>query len=734
VARSGVRIRANATSAFTARWRGAAVVVAAIALAVSGSAVALAVPPGGGGTGGDVGGGGSGGGGGTGVDCVGVATTSLSVSTATILYGQSVVVSWSVQVPSGCVVQRSVFGAGFSGTVDANGSRTVTPGALGFTSWRVHLSAAGGVSSDPATVSTTVLPVPGTPAVAAVRNAGGQLALMMADSASRLTVGVQRSPGNGYLVSQTGETMSTVAAEINTAGRIEYFGVNGYGQIFSSLQDSPGSAGRSAWTPMEGALRSIAAARNADGRLEIFGANVFGMIFHRAETSPASNSWSPWVQYGGALTEVAAETNADGRIEVFGVNAAGEIYHCWQTAPNASTWSDWSRLDGTLGSIAVARNRDGRLEIVGVNGTGLRGRVQSSPGATTWSAWTDVPGGHGGQVAAETNADGRIEMINIDSSGQQWHRSQLHPGEQAWTDWTPLAQAVVNPDPVLCTAYAVCRFGDVNGDGLQDAVGFTKSSEPEPARGDVWVSLDNADTGFQPQRKWSDSACLDGDTCDLADVDGDGRADAVVFARSAVAGDDGDVWVSRSTGDGFGPPQKWTDSFCGAGETCRAADVNADHRADVIAFAPSGPDRGHAWVALNNGTGLDPAQLWATNTGCVDDTMCEMVDFDNDGRADAIAKSPRDTGDGKVWVARSTGSGFATPTKESPPVADTFATNQHNYTCSFLAVRYGNEMGWWLFWDYLWDWTGIDYFKDRMDDHMKTSERIRLTGHEQGCW
>ncbi|MFM9542228.1 tectonin domain-containing protein, partial [Streptomyces turgidiscabies] len=91
---------------------------------------------------------------------------------------------------------------------------------------------------------------------------------------------------------------------------------------------------------------SIAAARNADGRLQVFGSNSAGQIYTRSQTS-IGGSWSAWVQLDGGLTQVAAETNANGRIELFGVNSAGQVWHRSQASPGGS-WSAWIQFDGAL--------------------------------------------------------------------------------------------------------------------------------------------------------------------------------------------------------------------------------------------------------------------------------------------------------------------------------------------------------------------------------------------------
>jgi hypothetical protein len=109
-----------------------------------------------------------------------------------------------------------------------------------------------------------------------------------------------------------------------------------------------------------------------------------------------------------------------------------------------------------------------------------------------------------------------------------------------------------------------------------------------------------ATIGFAQPSRWSDLLCIEGQECGLADVNGDGRADAVAFVKSTQAGVlFGDVYVALSTGSGFGGNQKWSDLMCVGDEDCGLADVNGDGRADAVAFVKSpGATHGDVYVAL----------------------------------------------------------------------------------------------------------------------------------------
>jgi hypothetical protein len=169
----------------------------------------------------------------------------------------------------------------------------------------------------------------------------------------------------------------------------------------------------------------------------------------------------------------------------------------------------------------------------------------------------------------------------------------------------------------------------------------------------------------------SDSFCTGTMTCKFADMNGDRHADAVAFVKSTIGGaQEGDVWVALSNMVSFPPisarlfdAQKWSDRICVQAETCALGDVNGDGRADAVAFARA--SGGTAWVALS-GPAADPltgsllaASVWATGV-CVQNEICGLVDVDKDHHADAVARDVTDAtlhGD-QAWVALSNGTAF----------------------------------------------------------------------------
>lgn len=198
-------------------------------------------------------------------------------------------------------------------------------------------------------------------------------------------------------------------------------------------------------------------------------------------------------------------------------------------------------------------------------------------------------------------------------------------------------------------------FGDVNGDGKADVGLYNQQS------GEIHVGLSNGRGFAAPVRFAAGLPVWNGRAfqADLADVNGDGRADLVILSRGRddVPGD-ATALVALSTGTGFSYPAQpvWNASWCADYQTCLFGDLNGDRRADMAAFTP---DHGTLWGSLSAGGSFGGNSTWNTYF-CIRNEVCALGDVDGDGRADAIAFKPRAQGNqkGNVLVARSTGTAF----------------------------------------------------------------------------
>jgi hypothetical protein len=139
-----------------------------------------------------------------------------------------------------------------------------------------------------------------------------------------------------------------------------------------------------------------------------------------------------------------------------------------------------------------------------------------------------------------------------------------------------------------------------------------------------------ASTGssFGPPRTWLDRSALDPAGIELADVDGDGRADACSAGLCAL-----------STSRAFATPVRWSSApELTASGRVRFGDLNGDGRADACALTDEG-----VFCAFSNGHSFTAPSLWldrhATSSELASSDLAsfELADINGDGRADLCA-------------------------------------------------------------------------------------------------
>ncbi|MFB9627594.1 FG-GAP-like repeat-containing protein [Nonomuraea helvata] len=185
--------------------------------------------------------------------------------------------------------------------------------------------------------------------------------------------------------------------------------------------------------------------------------------------------------------------------------------------------------------------------------------------------------------------------------------------------------------------------GDVNGDGKDDIVTFTRGSNA-----DVYVALSTG-TSFGAGQKWHDWFALDGEFPALGDVNGDRKDDLIVFTQGSTA----DVYVALSTGTGFGAAAKWHDDFAPGAEQPRVGDFNGDGKDDIATFTNN--PAADVYVALSSGTGFGAAAKWHDDFAPAGE-FPYVGDYDGDGKDDIVTFTKGSSND--VFVATSTGTAF----------------------------------------------------------------------------
>jgi hypothetical protein len=135
----------------------------------------------------------------------------------------------------------------------------------------------------------------------------------------------------------------------------------------------------------------------------------------------------------------------------------------------------------------------------------------------------------------------------------------------------------------FCADGLVCLVGDMNGDGKDDIIAFVRNTYSGVAQNDVYVSLSTG-SSFGQALKWSEAFCLSGQRCLVGDMDGDGKDDVIATSPASSGVIKQSVKLARSTGIGFTATERGSSRFCGTGETCMLADANGDQHEDIVTF------------------------------------------------------------------------------------------------------------------------------------------------------
>jgi LmbE family N-acetylglucosaminyl deacetylase len=267
---------------------------------------------------------------------------------------------------------------------------------------------------------------------------------------------------------------------------------------------------------------------------------------------------------------------------------------------------------------------------------------------------TAVSGGPTVQATTCTpNTSGNLYQID---PTQQW--TQQFKRTSQWSVGSQFSDADVGS---ASTYYATVQLGDVNGDGFADAC--VRRSDG------VYCALNNQAGGFGSYTLYS-SAFSDsagwladkyGSTVQLADVNGDGKADVCGRNASGIV-----CALANAAGTAFGPVTQWSTGFSdsagfGGGPTyyrsIHFADVDGDGAADVCGRRSDG-----IYCAISNkSTGFFTATNWLSTdftdalgwTSDMYGTTIMLGDVNGDGRADVCGRGPNN-----VRCATSTGSSF----------------------------------------------------------------------------
>jgi len=352
-----------------------------------------------------------------------------------------------------------------------------------------------------------------------------------------------------------------------------------------------GFDGESGWFSFDKYPRQLADV-NGDGREDIIGfapdkvvvalGQEDGTFDAEREASKAFTPNHGWSSFGLYPRHVA-DVNGDGRADIIGFGAGGVGVQLGQTdgtfvsvaksMKDFSTGKGWSSFNEAPRHVADV-NGDGRADIVGFYPRTIRvalGQADGSfgPGKNVGTAFTQVHGWNSQnqypRQVADVNGDGRADIIGFASGGVEVALGQADGS---------FGVGIAASNEFSANSWASFersprQVADVNGDGRADIVGFAEDG--------VLVAFGQTDgtfsqsvyatNEFQPSGERSGWYSFNGFPRQVADVDGDGLADIVGFGAFGVevALSQGETQLPGKAGNDIIEGGKGNDTLKGGG-------------------------------------------------------------------------------------------------------------------------------------------------------------------------
>jgi len=300
--------------------------------------------------------------------------------------------------------------------------------------------------------------------------------------------------------------------------------------------------------------------------------------------------------------------------------------------------------------------------------------VDTSPRDGDVAVWNAGAYGHVAFVDS-VNPDGSVNVSQYNRNGRGEFTQEPNRRADAYIHFMTDAQRA-NYDaqmglggPSSASRVEAVYPVDFNGDGFGDVELTSKRGDPaqneQVQLGNNWLGAPNL---------WAappgDKIPFAGSLNLAGDVTGDGRADLITITPDAD-GVHPDIWLQRSLGASFGPPDLVGVPNLIAKDTRWAmGDFNGDHLIDLAAFSRRGDVGTNLTVFPSLGNWLGGGQFWGSTGADIPFDASRFLPGDKTGLGRdglyAIAKHP-DSPNPYVYWLRSTGQNFESPVLTAIP-------------------------------------------------------------------
>ncbi|MGP0019745.1 MAG: FG-GAP repeat domain-containing protein [Candidatus Sulfotelmatobacter sp.] len=194
------------------------------------------------------------------------------------------------------------------------------------------------------------------------------------------------------------------------------------------------------------------------------------------------------------------------------------------------------------------------------------------------------------------------------------------------------------PQYLATSSPYACVISDVDGNGTADIV---MVSTDNSSISTLTTLLNDGQGNFQPATGTTTFSDLYPSSLQFADIDGDGKPDAVLVAIDENVGVQL-LWFKNLGGGNFGEPAVITSSVAPDNSVYAIADVNGDGRPDILysVYNASGPEPIHTLINQGNG------QFSDTPTAGLNGVTGPffVFDFNLDGKPDLVVQVPTSEG------------------------------------------------------------------------------------------